>query len=273
MKPWARILVAILLVAAPRVSGAAPPESSWDGARLANRDLVLVSVLDSREEVLEPVDVSIESSGSDHHNPAGMFAASLAVPGAGQLLQGKKRGYLYLLAEAVFWGGFYVLETKGSDERDEYEDFADANWDYAAYYSWYEEYCVDCVDCAGAYDCRPLAEYGTQEYYEDIGKYATYWRWWNIDGDESYIEWDEYGDADVAVRDAYWDIRGDSNSHLRQARYMMMAAFLNHVVAALDSFFLARVEEGESLSSADLGLEFDVPDGGEGLSCTLVARY
>jgi outer membrane receptor protein involved in Fe transport len=262
---------AVLLLTVCAASGTAG--SRLEASEPVDGETALVTALDVREDVLEPAEEAGGGGSSWSGDPAKMFAVSLVVPGSGQLLQGNKRGYLFLLAEAALWGGFYVLETKGSDERDDYEDFADANWDYAAYYSWYQEYCVDCVDCAGDYDCRPLATYGTQEYYEDIGKYATYWRWWNIDGDESYIEWDGYSDLDVGVRDEYWDMRGDSNRHLRQARYAMMAAFLNHIVAAVDSYFSARAGGDDEATTGELGIEFDVPDAGEGLSCALVARY
>ncbi len=216
--------------------------------------------------------VGVGSAAVDEHNPAAMFFASLAVPGAGQLVQGNKRGYLYLIVEVALWGGFFALENKGEDARDKYESYADATWDFEAYSEWYATTCVGCDDCG--YECRPLATYGTQEYYEDIGKYATYWRWWNIDGDEGYIAWDGYSEEDVMFRDNYYDMRGDSNTYLRQARYAMMAALLNHIASAVDSFLTARgggdVQE-ETLS--DLGLEFAVPDRGEGLSCALVARY
>ena len=40
---------------------------------------------------------------------------------------------------------------------------------------------------SAAYECRPLAEYGTQEYYEDIGKYDTYWGWWSASGSGSGV--------------------------------------------------------------------------------------
>jgi len=237
-------------------------------------DLVLVSSLDAREELLE---TEARGSGAPgwRENPGVMALASLAVPGSGQLLQGHKRGYLYMIAEIALWGGFYALDKKGSDERDDYEDFADDNWDRAAYTAWYQENCVDCGDdCAGDYDCRPLATYGTQEYYEDIGKYNTYWRWWNIDGDEGYIEWDEYGDLDENIRDDYWDMRKDSNRHLRQARYMTMVVFLNHIVAAADAFFTGDDPWGEDAGRVGgVGLEFDVADGGDGMSCALTMRY
>jgi hypothetical protein len=178
-----------------------------------------------------------------------------------------------MLVEAALWGGFFVLDQKGLDERSEYERFADEHWDSDAYYAWYDEHCSDCgPDDPCGYECRPLAEYGTQEYYEDIGKYDTYWGWWKIDGSESYVE--GYSEADRALRDRYYDMRGDSNLHLRQARYAMMAALLNHVVSAVDAFLTGSGSAGERTgSSSGMDLEFDVTDRGDGLTCALVSRY
>jgi hypothetical protein len=235
-------------------------------------DLALVSSLDARDEM---VDVGEYGHGRSDGSRDRVLqaAASLAVPGAGQLLQGHKRGYIFLLAEAALWGGFYLLDREGMEERDDYETFADDHWDYAAYSAWYEQTCVDCPSC-DEYLCRPLAEYGTQEYYEDIGKYNTYWRWWNFDGDETYVDWDDYSDEDVELRNAYYDMRNESNRHLEQARYAMMAALLNHVVAAVDAFLSADEDGGEPIGSrSDLGVEFDVAESGDGLRCALTARY
>jgi len=280
MKLSSIVMVAvILLAAAPVASGALPTGSGtpavWGGdARACSvaPELALISSLDARDELLEAGAGGAEGEALGH-DPTLMFVASFAVPGSGQLIQGRKRGYLFLAAEIALWGGFYMLESQGTDDRDEYETFADDHWDFAAYSAWYDATCVDCPSC-DEYLCRPLAEYGTQEYYEDVGKYATYWRWWFQDGDETYINWDEYSDNDEAFRDTYYDMRGDSNRHLKQARYAMMAALLNHVAAAVDAFLTAR---GDALpptdSIGDLGLEFDVADGGDGLRCALTARY
>jgi hypothetical protein len=253
----------------------------------------LVSSLDAREELLA-AGTSIESgrqvAASDNHVLETL--ASLAVPGSGQLLKGHNRGYLYMLAEAALWGGFFVLDQKGTDERADYERFADENWDYESYSDWFEQNCSNCSDESPCgHECRPLAEYGTQEYYEDIGKYQVYWGWWNPDDEDV---WPDYSDLDKELRDRYYEMRGDSNRHLRQARYAMMAAFLNHVVSALDAFLTSdgdgrdvRTSRGEGRDvhasrgarrdvrgyDDSLRLEFDVADGGAGLTCALVSRY
>jgi len=236
--------------------------------RVVPKELVLISSLDLAEQLLE-VDAETEggSGGSrTSHDPPKMMLLSLAVPGAGQIVQGEKRGYIYLLLEAAMWGGFYYLDKQGLEERDDYEDFVIENWNLAAYQDFFEENCLDNPqDYANG--CRPLAPEGSQEFYEDVGKYDVYWPWWSGDGSPNDITAE-----DMAVRNEYWGMRKDSNSHLREARYFIMAALLNHVVSALDSFFIARPPVGAE-PPADLGLEFGVPDESVGLTCELVARY
>ena len=268
-----------LFVVGPSASCALPPVGGTpDGEGAVARvysiapELVLISSLDARDELLEVGAGGVER-GVAGHDPTLMFLASAAVPGSGQLIQGRARGYIYLAAEVALWGGFYLLESKGMDGRDEYEAFADENWNFDKYTEWYNDVCGDCPPEGSETLCRPLATYGTQEYYEDIGKYRTYWRWWNIDGDEASIEWDEWSDYDLEFRDSYVDMRGDSNLHLRQARYAMMAALLNHVTAAVDAFLTARGGTSPIDSVADLGLEFGVADSGDGLTYALTMRY
>jgi hypothetical protein len=243
------------------------------GAAVA--DLALVSSLDARAELSS---LSAASS-SDGGTAAKSFLLSLAVPGGGQIARGEKRGYLYLAAEVAFWAAFFSLNEKGLDERAGYEDYADAHWDFEGYSAWYEANCPDCNNKrTDDYACRPLAEYGTQEYYEDIGKYDTYWSWWSESGSGS-------GSPEhLDVRNEYWGMRVDSNRHLRQARYSLTAAFLNHVVSGVDAFLSSRRAAAGGAGHAaraaaparpapDATVLFDALETGDGLSCALVVSY
>jgi hypothetical protein len=269
------VLVAAALIAAcasarstELAPGAAAPPRPID------QSLVLVSALDAREE-LSAVESANGARPADSHDPVKMFLLSMAVPGSGQIVQGDKRGYLYLLAELAFWGGFYVFDKRGREDRDEYELFARNTWRYDEYLDWFAERCA-CDTCGSAdtYECRPLAAYGTQEFYEDIGKYDTYWRWWFIDNDEYMITWPEYSSGDLNLRDRYWDMRRESDRNLRSGRYFTMAVLLNHVVSSVDAFLSARSgSDGDARSGRDVNLEFDVADGGDGITCAVVARY
>ncbi len=261
----ARLAVMCAMIAAlvPGVcGGAAVPEGTS-----ARADFVLISSLDARSELLS-VGGSDGATVESGHSPLMMFLASLAVPGSGELLQGEKRGYLFLLAEVAMWSGFYVLDKQGMDERGDYELFADANWDLDSYIEFYNENCSESPhDYANG--CRPLADFGSQEFYEDIGKYDVYWPWWGGDGVPN-----EPTAGALALRNEYWGMRKDSNTSLKQARYFMMAALLNHIVSAVDSFILAGGHGTPNhTAAADVGIEFGVPDDAAGLSVAFVATY
>jgi hypothetical protein len=258
------LLLALVLAAA----GLAAPTHARGSAATGPADLRLVSALDAGAELTSLTPAARQIG---EHDPARMFLLSLAVPGTGQVVQGEKRGYFYMAAELALWVGFLALNDKGLDERAEYEDYADVHWDFEGYSAWYDTACVDCPDCG--YDCRPLAEYGTQEYYEDIGKYDTYWSWWSASGSGSDAP--EF----LAVRNEYVGMRHESNVHLRDARYSMAAAFLNHIVSSVDSFLSARRGHeagGESLggrNTPEPRILFDTASGGAGLRCALVVSY
>jgi hypothetical protein len=260
------LLPALVLTAA----GLAAPTCARSSVAPGSVDLRLVSALDAGAELTSLTQAARQNG---EHDPARMFLLSLAVPGAGQVVQGEKRGYVYIAAEIALWAGFLALNDKGLDERAGYEDYADAHWDFEGYSAWYDANCADCAkERADDYACRPLAEYGTQEYYEDIGKYDTYWSWWSDSGSGSGAP--EFLD----VRNDYWGMRVESNRHLRQARYSMTAAFLNHLVSSLDSFLSTR--RGRDTGGGPAGANgpeprilFDTASGGAGLRCALVVSY
>ena len=110
------VLIALPLAAAQAYAGAPTWEMESRTPSVAP-ELVLISSLDARDELLETGAGGYEQ-GAEGPDPALATMASLVVPGSGQLMQGNTRGYLYLAAEVVLLGGFYLLENRGMDERD-----------------------------------------------------------------------------------------------------------------------------------------------------------
>ena len=114
----------LLVVLVATTSCPACAEPAAPGRCGIDPSLVLVSSLDARDDLLS-LDSGQGGASEDRHDPARMFLFSLAVPGSGQLVQGQKRWFVYLAAEAAFWTGFFILNGDGLDKRDAYEDFAD----------------------------------------------------------------------------------------------------------------------------------------------------
>lgn len=77
--------------------------------------------------------------------------ASAVIPGTGQLLAGRERGALYLVAEAFFLTRFLARNAEGRRERDRYRELAR-------------------VVARGAFD--PVSVDTTFEYYEQMAKFV-----------------------------------------------------------------------------------------------------
>ena len=154
------------------------------------------------------------------------FLYSLAVPGAGHLYAGYKRGWVNIGVEGLSWITYFYYRDRGHTKEDEFQAYADDHWDYAR---WISE-----CGCGGSPEdslIRGFRDDNRQQYYEDIGKISTY-----------FGGWDDYSVAakESANRRFYRGIRNDSNNFLRNANYALAAAFVNRIVSAVDVLRLVQ---------------------------------
>ncbi len=174
--------------------------------------------------------------------PGLAFLLSAAIPGTGQIAEGRNRAFAYLGAEALAWIAHFSWKDAGNKKEGEYEAYARSHWDLER---WKERASGDVDTCQNALPAgvnyateletieRFLAEGNYQHYYEDIGKLETF-----------RGGWDDYvcaqPDAMSPNRGAYRGMREDSNDFLQKARYATTFAFLNRVVSAVDAYRTAR---------------------------------
>ncbi|MBD3161474.1 MAG: hypothetical protein GF346_04645 [Candidatus Eisenbacteria bacterium] len=175
--------------------------------------------------------------------PPGLaFLMSAAIPGSGQLVEGKRRAFLYLGLEAFAWISHFAWKDAGNKKEGEYEAYARRHWDLDQWRTFAYgdvDTCLDAlppgVDPADAE--QTLIEFieagNEQHYYEDIGKLEAYRAGWDdFDcGDPEQIS---------ANRGEYREMRSESNDFLERARLMTTIAFLNRIVSAVDAYRTAR---------------------------------
>jgi hypothetical protein len=63
-------------------------------------------------------------------SPALAFLMSAALPGTGQLAEGRNRAFVYLGAEAFAWIAHFSWKDASRQKEQESESFADRHWDY-----------------------------------------------------------------------------------------------------------------------------------------------
>jgi hypothetical protein len=197
--------------------------------------------------VLEPptpvpgaVTPGLHPASAAHKKPGIGVLLSLAVPGAGHLYAGEKRGWINIGVDVVSWAAYLRYRDLGKSKEDEFEDYADAHWDYGRWLS--QGQTAGCAECfpGTPEDSLILAfrDRNRQHYYEDIGKISTYFYGWD--------DWAQNNPGDPADRGEsanrlyYRGMRNHSNNFLKNSRYSFTAAMVNRVISAVDAFRILK---------------------------------
>jgi len=192
----------------------------------------------------EPVAPSIQTpSASQEVNPksnrsAGKaFLMNLAIPGAGYLYAGEKRGLVNMGLEGVAWVAYVYYHDRGKSKEKEFESYADGHWDYNRWITNNPQYAGSPEDSLILY----FRDHNRQQYYEDIGKLNHYWGGWTSDQDRNF----------------YRGIRAHSNNFLKNAHTAVAGAFVNRIVSAVDVLRLMKAKTHAALG-ADTKIRFKV---------------
>ncbi|UCC24878.1 MAG: hypothetical protein JSU98_14265 [Gemmatimonadales bacterium] len=202
-------------------------------------------------------------SGPDAWGPV---AASALLPGVGQLLQGRRRGWLYLGLEALVWVGYLSERDRGRGDRQAYRDLA---WEVARSgsgnrvdgdFEYYERLAYWAR--SGAFDAD-LVTPGLQPEEDTATFNGDAWRLAvsiflgggpadpGSPGYEAALEyyrgraypdgflWDWTGKPEGLAR--YRGLIDSSDDHLRKASLILGGAVVNRVASSLDAVLTRRL--------------------------------
>jgi hypothetical protein len=176
---------------------------------------------------------------------------SLVIPGSGQFYaESYWKAALFFAIEVVAVTAAVVNNNKGDDQTARYEEFAHQHWSVVRYAGWTEENFslqgqfqwdqgggnVDWVElnrmerAVGGYYSHTLPPFGSQQYYELIGKYPQYNQGWD-DAPPTF----SYGDPLTPRFLSYSADRGDANSYYDRASTFVTIVVVNHILSALDA--------------------------------------
>jgi len=179
---------------------------------------------------------------------------SALIPGAGEFYgENYLKAGIFFGVELLAWGTFIYFTKKGDNKTDEFEQFADENWDIRRYAQWL----VDEWDATGVDPQEPnrevlraqvnafeatefshqLPDFGTQQYYELIGKYQPYvagWRDAYANGVWLITQQNVQSYQTPMFKDYSID-RGDANDLYNYAKVGPITAILNHILSAADA--------------------------------------
>ena len=173
------------------------------------------------------------------------FFMNLLIPGTGHLYVGNKRGWVHLGLEGATWVTYFYYHDRGKQKEDQYQGFADVNWDSTRYFAS-DTYNVDRWQILRDF----IANDNMQQYYEDIGKLPDYWTGW-----KDYVPYPQAG-GDAQSRHYYYGIRNDSNNFLKNARYAIIGGFVNRIVSAVDVLRIMK-SSGQSKLGSNTKVSFN----------------
>lgn len=203
--------------------------------------------------------------------PGLVFIASLILPGAGQLLNGDRRGYLYLAADASAWFARASYLDASRTKEGEAEEYARRHWSYERFAGTTGE--DGCLYTSAADSALThFAAEDLEAYYEAIGRQDAYRCGWD-DFRAGYDPLDP--NASSRHRIAYRDQLSRADDLSDKARLALTAAVLNRIVSGVDAFMTARRrrmgqgEEGALRIRSDLRRHAGETQTTLALSCSL----
>ena len=163
-----------------------------------------------------PTSAVLETTPKVHRSIGKAFLLNLAIPGAGHVYAGEKRGFVHMGMEGIAWAAYLYYHDRGKSKEREYEGYADGHWDYAKWDS------IDTVENPDHQSAKALIDgfraNNRQQYYEDIGKLTPYFSGWDSQDHRNF----------------YRGIRAHSNNFLNNAHTAVAGAFVNRIVSAVD---------------------------------------
>ncbi|MGA2668050.1 MAG: hypothetical protein ABSF32_03930 [Ignavibacteria bacterium] len=188
---------------------------------------------------------------------------SLLIPGAGEYYaKSYVKAAIFLGVEAICWGAYAYYNHKGNKQTDDFQNFANQNWNVHQYAQWLVDqqftgygqivpneqdrtklwneihYCEEQSGFA-----HTLPDYGTQQYYELIGKYQEYVSGWPDARDASgwLITKQNYETYRSPIFISYAYSRQLANTYYNDGQTGAMIALLNHVLSAADAIWSVSI--------------------------------
>ncbi|MCI0449440.1 MAG: hypothetical protein L0Y79_06605 [Chlorobi bacterium] len=181
---------------------------------------------------------------------------SAILPGAGEFYgEDYLKAGIFIGVELLAWGTYIYFETKGDNKTEEYQSFADANWDVRQYAQWLVDQNFEGAggvnpnepnleilrqqinECESQNFSHTLPELRSQQYYELIGKYQNFVAGWKDarSGNTWLITNSNYFTYQTAMFKSYAVDRQDANDLYDYAKIGPITAILNHILSAADA--------------------------------------
>jgi len=226
----------------------------------------------------------LELENAKTPSPGKSFLLSAAVPGAGQLYQGRKIGWVFLAMDAAIWTGYFMTHSEGKSLEDDYRGFADEHYvlsnpnagndgerGWLQWWSFFRQADSEYAFADSIYwqDIEYDSRNSKSSYYQEIDVSDTYIYGWDDWADsefsnEEYWWWDNEGHLQFTNesehREKYRKLRGDADSYKKWAGRFLGGALLLRAASAIEALRTARTTGDQQPSSFGLRVDWLRPE-------------
>lgn len=181
------------------------------------------------------------------------------IPGSGEFYaKSYVKAAVFFAIEAGLWTMYFVNDGKGDDQTEKFQNFADANWSINRYAQWLVEQQFNGYTAITDYNnsnkeelrqqvniveqqnfSHQLPAFGSQQYYELIGKYQNFVAGWS-DADISNLSKNPgspnyYGTYKTPMYTDYAADRQQANDYYDMASTSTTLVIFNHLLSAADA--------------------------------------
>jgi hypothetical protein len=181
---------------------------------------------------------------------------SALVPGAGEFYaKSYLKAGIFFGVELLSWGTYALFQVKGDNQTDKFQKYADQYWSVHTYAQWLVDQGFEgagvinpnepnrevlrqqIIQCEAQNFSHTLPEFGSQQFYELIGKYQNFQAGWtnlsHIPTKAPGPYWFEKYKDPVFL--SYADERQKANDYYNYAKDGVMVVVLNHILSAGDA--------------------------------------
>lgn len=229
--------------------------------KLSKEDLTHYALITNKASQEKDVQNNFHKSVSEDAEKSPVLGALLSgiVPGAGEFYsKSYLKAGIFLAVEAGLWIGYATFQSKSNAQTDVYEAYANQYWSVRKYAQWIH----DKVPGGEGVDpnvadlnvlrnqlnavesqkfSHTLPSYGTQQYYELIGKYQSFVAGWSdavnatIVYTQNYADPNYYENYNTTMQLDYSSTRQQANNYYDTSMRFVMGAILNHILSAADA--------------------------------------
>lgn len=217
---------------------------------------LLAKQIVNAENKFNAVDRNIQQTKKKKSVGLGILLSAL-LPGAGEFYgEDYLKAGIFFGVELLAWGTYFYFDGKGNKKTEEFQSYADQYWDVRTYARWLKDEGFQnssqinpdepnrdilrqqIMDCERVNFSHTMPEYGSQQFYELIGKYQNFQAGWtnlahrplNDPGSPYYYE--TYHDP---VFTNYAKERQKANDFYDYAKIGPVTAIVNHILSAADA--------------------------------------